>query len=1255
MRKFLIKSFLRPFIFLGGILCSLSVMAQIAGQFSQSDFSGGVGPSTQNQFSTSFALDFSKAGKLTLSEQKNWFDSNWLFRKAITINFENNPQSVKDYQVLVTDFDTSGLILDNKLKDNCEDLRLTNQAGDLLSFVVIEGTCDTTDTQIWVKVDKIAGGDESIIYIYYGNKDAPSIQSMEETFSYDQPKLVGFVVDPLIAQNGLNLISLESDNEVQLNRDPSVELGLQDLVNFNANDIEVGSEIKAKKLIHADGVGDGSDILTPISFAGNTFLHHAYRKNSHYTLYSHWGDADYEVYANGILVSEDTLDQGRSITINGINDNTAVLITSNSPVYVHHYALDPIGTIYDSVVLYPATSEDLFGISSANFSLSSGNHPIKANWINHEEAQGREVLQAHQVRATNVGGNQGSAGAYRFQGNRDFSVNQIEDGDGQDSTSFWPRKEMGTRFGGNNIVQYVAIATPNPRTDCTPINNAGAKAGATTSGGHSNFVNFIHFGLFDPNPNDSNWLAPGWSISCLKPVFAYYEIEDDQGIGSLSDERNLWSYPQMRQYVYPEPQIVKIGDEEFKFNKSGFLVSNIIDIGRSDVEWSILNLEGDILDFIDVRLRSGQQFDLSDAEAFINCDPVSDGNLMSANDCVSDHDRYIQFFIFIKLKGFNTPQLENIILNYHFPEPEPEPEPQPEPNPNPEPEPEPEPQPQPQPQPEPVPEPNDNQSDQSFSISASIGEDIVSLVGKPVPLVGQASSSSKEVTYAWSIIEGDGYLTHENTLNNTFFTEGSTPSQTVSIRFLVSDSQGHSAQDDVKIHLINPNDLIVNEYTGIITANELGFIRFDFENNSLISEKLRIIFPEDFSEDDQFNLHLTDDQRLVIGFPNDHDDQGKLYVSRLPITDLESTIDLNTLNHESSNDFYFTEGLLVGDQLGAYITSADLDGDDISEILVSSPHSGSSGLVSIVDPKAQVIDFILGDDGFYIDSMISKFSPIDDHYLIGFGPNYMGVNRDLQFFENFNDRGVQEITLISSSDLQSHFKVRSHHDEESIIAMSLGDLDDFPDLDLVLTSDTGLIYIFYNLSLDENDLSLSDASVILEAPSDDEAFGTSVQIGEVNGDPWGDLVFGAPQSGENQEGAVYVLFGSPHYLTSGKLKNHNRLLKIQPEDPEAQIGTDLLLVYHSENQYHDIYTINAYQEIIAYTLPLALGVDSDHSFDEPSNQLSPLTPNFRGAFGGGASCRLSPKSQISSQWGMILFGFPLLFFIRRRINFSYHE
>lgn len=105
-----------------------------------------------------------------------WMNSNWLYRKAISV--ENSGTELINEDVLIT-VDTASLVTTGKIQNDCDDLRFTDSDETTSLTYWVEGGCNSTNTQIWVRIPSLTAGGKTI-YMYYGN---PSATNLEEAWT----------------------------------------------------------------------------------------------------------------------------------------------------------------------------------------------------------------------------------------------------------------------------------------------------------------------------------------------------------------------------------------------------------------------------------------------------------------------------------------------------------------------------------------------------------------------------------------------------------------------------------------------------------------------------------------------------------------------------------------------------------------------------------------------------------------------------------------------------------------------------------------------------------------------------------------------------------------------------------------------------------------------------------------------------------------------------------------------------------------
>lgn len=151
--------------FLGSFVIIKHVYA--ASAWTQTDWSGGVGTSAVNQYSSVSGVDSSTFGEAHLSGTSGWPSaySSWAKRQPVTITNSGSAQT--DYQVKLQVSYHSGM------NNDFSDLRFTDSSGTIMHYWV-ESKTDGSSATVWVKVPSLAGSGDTTIYMYYGNSSATS-------------------------------------------------------------------------------------------------------------------------------------------------------------------------------------------------------------------------------------------------------------------------------------------------------------------------------------------------------------------------------------------------------------------------------------------------------------------------------------------------------------------------------------------------------------------------------------------------------------------------------------------------------------------------------------------------------------------------------------------------------------------------------------------------------------------------------------------------------------------------------------------------------------------------------------------------------------------------------------------------------------------------------------------------------------------------------------------------------------------------
>jgi len=112
-----------------------------------------------------------------------WYDDNWMYRQTVTVT---SASSLTDFTIHVV-VDTATLITAGKMQSDCDDIRITDNNGKLLSYSLDTGSsaCNTSITNIWFKAASISSP-TATFYLYYGNPSATNNQNASKVFyEYD--------------------------------------------------------------------------------------------------------------------------------------------------------------------------------------------------------------------------------------------------------------------------------------------------------------------------------------------------------------------------------------------------------------------------------------------------------------------------------------------------------------------------------------------------------------------------------------------------------------------------------------------------------------------------------------------------------------------------------------------------------------------------------------------------------------------------------------------------------------------------------------------------------------------------------------------------------------------------------------------------------------------------------------------------------------------------------------------------------------
>ena len=102
---------------------------------------------------------------------------------GIPVTINNPGETLTQFQVNIS-VDTATLIAQEKLKGNCDDIRILDNDGITDIPYWIESGCNSAETHIWVKVPFLNAYTDTTIYFSYGDQNAGSLSNAESVFDF---------------------------------------------------------------------------------------------------------------------------------------------------------------------------------------------------------------------------------------------------------------------------------------------------------------------------------------------------------------------------------------------------------------------------------------------------------------------------------------------------------------------------------------------------------------------------------------------------------------------------------------------------------------------------------------------------------------------------------------------------------------------------------------------------------------------------------------------------------------------------------------------------------------------------------------------------------------------------------------------------------------------------------------------------------------------------------------------------------------
>jgi hypothetical protein len=120
--------------------------------------------------------------KQNLLQANDWWDSEWMYRKEITISSSEIPADLEDFPFLINITDND---LANKVQSDGDDIVFTDEEDNKLDHE-IESYIDVNGSLVvWVKIPNLSSTIDTILYMYYGNPSCANQENVEEVWDSD--------------------------------------------------------------------------------------------------------------------------------------------------------------------------------------------------------------------------------------------------------------------------------------------------------------------------------------------------------------------------------------------------------------------------------------------------------------------------------------------------------------------------------------------------------------------------------------------------------------------------------------------------------------------------------------------------------------------------------------------------------------------------------------------------------------------------------------------------------------------------------------------------------------------------------------------------------------------------------------------------------------------------------------------------------------------------------------------------------------
>jgi len=467
-----------------------------------------------------------------------WLNPAWPYRLTVTVT--NPGAALLNHPVRIDLGAAPAVLFDAARLDGADLLPVRVDLGTELTHKWVEELNYISRTGVlWIRLPLLDPGD-TVIHVYFGNPTWNEPGTPEDFFADATGWTSMCVVSPVAAQTDLIVESFVDNNTVQLvGGAGSTVLNTRESTTFVAADLERGSCLQGTGAFYGTFAGDDVDALIPMGLADTLFISPAMRYDDELDVLSPFGDATVTVYDNATVVATQVVTMAAPATIAAnVADGHELRIESDLPILVHHNGWDTVGSTHNDAYVLVAPATEIYGANSATSYLVAAQNGTQVDvWYSggtHESF----TLDASTVRTLSTPGSQGSGDAVHIIASQPVMAISQGDGDGGESITFLPRRELGRRFVLPRAAEYVLVACAEPATTCRIVNAGGTEVSSQQSNNYApHYPNRLRFGA----------VTAGHELACDQPVWAMFEDS------ATNTERNLWPIKLHRPRVAQEP------------------------------------------------------------------------------------------------------------------------------------------------------------------------------------------------------------------------------------------------------------------------------------------------------------------------------------------------------------------------------------------------------------------------------------------------------------------------------------------------------------------------------------------------------------------------------------------------------------------------------------------------------------------------------------------------------------------------------